>query len=157
MTNKQTSDERLTAVELAEVYGVSASTVRGWTREGCPVHRDGRRVYYDAAEIAPWRKSRGMDTQPGNGAGSPDLDAARLRKENALADKYELQVARERGTLIVAETEYARHAENLAGIRDRMLMIPAALSARVAGVSAVEAEGMLDRAIRDALQELAES
>ena len=156
MTDRPTK-ERLTAGELAEAFAVSKSAVKYWTQEGCPVCREGRRVYFDPAEVAAWRKSRGMDTQPGNGAGSPDFDAARLRKENALADKYELQVARERGTLIVAETEYARHAENLAGIRDRMLMIPAALSARVAGVSAVEAEGMMDRAIRDALQELAES
>ena len=156
MTNERTH-ELLDTAGIAETFGVDAGTVRRWRHHGCPASKQGRTVLHDPAAVAAWRKSRGMDTQPGNGAGSPDLDAARLRKENALADKYELQVARERGTLIVAETEYARHAENLAGIRDRMLMIPAALSARVAGVSAVEAEGMLDRAIRDALQELAES
>ena len=151
MTDRPTI-ERLTAGELAEAFAVSKSAVKYWTQEGCPVCREGRRVYFDPAEVAAWRKSRGMDTQPGGGSGNPDLDAARLRKENALADKYELQVARERGTLIVAETEYASHAENLAGIRDRMLMVPAALSARIANASEADAEAMLRRAILDALQ-----
>src|SRR5687768_16017146 len=91
-----------TVDDIAAEHDVDPETVRRWIREGCPASGGGRgRAYMlDGAEVGVWMKANNVTGEIGarsHAPDSPDLERARLRKENALAAKYELQVKRERG------------------------------------------------------------
>lgn len=60
----------------------------------------------DVTEVMVWMRDQGLSGKigrPGHSVYSPALLRAKLRKENALAAKYELQVAREQAGLMDAE------------------------------------------------------
>jgi phage terminase Nu1 subunit (DNA packaging protein) len=88
--------------ELAEILGVHPETIGRYDREGAPHTVRNRRNCYNEAEYKAWCDVNGKTLVQGRPieGDSPDLEKARLRKENALAAKYEIQVARERGLLV---------------------------------------------------------
>ena len=135
--------------DVAEEFGVSIQSVRNWVKDKCPHSKIGRRLMFDVAEVAAWRRSRGMDTHNRNAGSSPDIDAARLRKENALADKYEIQVQRERDQLIeVAEVK--RLWTNVARVvRNTMQGVGAAVATRYPGGDAGRLQADIDREVAD--------
>lgn len=99
-----------TPAEVAELLGVNEETIRrrcGDTDKPCPHTRESNgRILVDAGELLVWGKKNNVNWRPGRPKEKKDgnLDAARLRKESALADKYELMLARERGKLLDAAT-----------------------------------------------------
>lgn len=80
------------------------------------------------------------------------LSAARTRLAEEMADAHALKNATRRGELLEAAAVERRWADLLRGLRDGLLALPARIAAdRVLDGPATEA---LDRAIRDALEEL---
>lgn len=56
----------LNLVQLAESFGVSERTVKGWVeKEGLPFIMDRKRLVFERAQVAEWAAARGLATQAG--------------------------------------------------------------------------------------------
>lgn len=94
----------ITPEAVADELNIHIKTVRSWCnrkKNHCPHDRAASgRLWLSADEVAAWMqesKTTGRAGRPSTT--SPELLAAQLRKENALADRYMLQVRRERAQL----------------------------------------------------------
>jgi phage terminase Nu1 subunit (DNA packaging protein) len=114
-----------------------------------------------AAAILSWARENGIDIHAGPGRprlhdDSPDLEAARLRKENALAAKYELQVERERGEVVSAEDVRRNFVRIGSAFRSRMQGAVASLAVDVADRNGAECHAALQTKFNELLGQLAE-
>lgn len=118
------SRRKRTPREVAEIVGgdgVDEKTIRRWcgrAKSPCPHDRDARgQVKLDEAEVVAWMRASGLTGEPGRPAAksSRNIKAAQLRKENALADRYEIMNDRERG-LLVESAEVEREWANVANV-----------------------------------------
>jgi phage terminase Nu1 subunit (DNA packaging protein) len=59
----KTDGKLVSRAELAEIFGVALTTVDGWVRKGCPVHRKapkrGIPAEFDTAQVIRWREREG--------------------------------------------------------------------------------------------------
>jgi phage terminase Nu1 subunit (DNA packaging protein) len=81
--------------ELAEIVGVSERTLSDWQEKGMPikVHTSrGLANEYDTSEVFNWRVEFV--------AGGMRKENGRERKDNAMADLYQIQVAEKSGRLV---------------------------------------------------------
>jgi len=152
------SNRRLNVLEAAGELSIHPETLREFIRDGCPAEKRGKEWRVDAPEVAAWMKANGhtgVQGRPWGTESSPDLDAARLRKENALASKYELQTARERGRLIEVESVQQWIIRNHISARNHLLGLPAKAVVLMAGRNAGEQQSILETLIREALETIA--
>jgi phage terminase Nu1 subunit (DNA packaging protein) len=123
--------------------------------------RPGQPVKTSAAAVMAWASEAGVDIHASAGRpplheDSPDLEAARLRKENALAAKYELQVAKERTELVPVE-EVKRNLVRLgAAFRSRSMGIISTLAIKTEGQDGAERHQTISNGIHELLGQLAE-
>lgn len=144
------------AADAAEELGIQPETLRIYIRKGCP-HRRGRSntIFVNVAEVQAWAKEHGHTGVPGRPwhlHDSPDMEAARLRKENALAAKYELQTARERGELVPVEAVQRWLIQHHTTARNHLLGLPAKAIVLMQGRDAAEQQSILDELIRESLE-----
>src|ERR1044071_3955471 len=139
-----------TVDDISGAHAVDPETVRRWVRRGCPadVGGRGRGHRLNSAEVAGWMQENGItgeEGRPVEGGNSPDLEKARLRKENALAAKYELQVQRERGELVTVAEVKQFNTRMLTTFRNKLRGIPASVSPHLDGRDGAEREVILAR------------
>lgn len=152
----QPKPDAIKTSDLAEQLGVECATVRSWVKDGCPHTKEGKNLRFDPAEVVSWRRGRGMDSHNRNAGDSPDIDAARLRKENALATKYELHIEKEKGKVVNA-AEAARAYCNLVRVlRNRVQRIGVAVATRWPGPDAGKLQAMIDEEATEALREVSQ-
>lgn len=94
------SDLTVDQRELARVFGVSPRTIQRWEDAGLADARVGSTATYDLPAAVAWRVEKLVAELNGD---TPDLDAARARKESALAELRELEVGQLRGDLLERE------------------------------------------------------
>lgn len=146
----------VTRDDLATELEVHQDSIGRWDRQGAPHERRGRKYWYNVPEYQAWMRANnvtGKEGRPIEGD-SPDLEAARLRKENALASKYELQVSRERRDLIPIDEVRTVGGRAIATFRNRLNGAGAILSPRLEGRDAAERQDILDKYHRDLLLQL---
>ena len=158
---------KLTVTEYAEYRkkkgwrGTSRRAVydaidKGWIKRG----RDGR-IDVDAADRQWANQSRSRSD--GQSVGSDTVEAAdlnyhRARKEKELADKVELENAERRGELVERKAVKSKWFALARATRDRMLGLADRCAGQVAMMASEhECRVFLEREIRDALRELAET
>lgn len=91
-----------------------------------------------------------------SGDAEPDeLEKQRIRLTRAKADVAEIEASLRRGTALDAAATEAVMAGMILTARSRFLHLPRKLAPLVSEVSAVEAERLLEKEIRGALEELA--
>lgn len=142
----------LTRNDLAYRLGVHPRTVTKWTEEGLPVAERGRGrrpSKYEEASARRWVDAREKAVD-GNGK-SPNLVAARARKELAQALEAEQRVALRAGKLIPVEEVDRIWSAQIAAVRSRLLALPMALADRVCRVAATEGAAGAETALRDAM------
>lgn len=151
-------DRTKSTAEVASIFSVINRTVQGWVRRGCPHDKGvgpvGNR--FDESEVAAWLKSQHIDTcKPGRPieGDSKDLQAARLRKENALAAKYELEVERIRKTLLDANEVKSAVLSLITVTRDKMLTLASSIAPLFPGIAA-ELEVEIHRRVKEHLFDL---
>lgn len=146
-----------TANELADELDVHRQTIVDYDREGAPREKRGRSYFYNAAEYLTWMRANGKTGKQGRPieGDSPDLEAARLRKENALASKYELQVSRERAQLVPVEEVKRWINEHVASARNKFIGFGARLTPQLEGRDNAERQTLLDDGVNEILNELA--
>ena len=150
-----------TTQEAAEILGCHRVTLQAKLTGANPapstMTKSGRRRV-DAAELAAWGKANGVEWgrvgRPPTVQESPGIEAARLRKENALASKYELQVARERAQLVPIEDVKREWIEKITTARNKFLTLGATVAPQVQGLPADEVQTILEQRIAEILGEL---
>lgn len=84
----------------------------------------------------------------------PDYNESRARREAALADMAELEVAERRGSLVPVDEARAEVQQRYTLVRTRLLGVPARVVQRMPHLAA-EVVPVLDELLREALEELA--
>lgn len=84
----------------------------------------------------------------------PDYNESRARREAALADMAELEVAERRGALVPVDEARAEVRERYTRVRTRLLGVPSRVAQRLPHVAG-EVVPFLDELLREALEELA--
>lgn len=146
-----------TAKEIMDVFEINRNTLQVWVRKGCPVTKSkigGNR--FDETEVASWMKANGLTGKAGRPVGpmSEQLMAAKLRKENAMADKHEIEVARIKGLLVEKSQNEADNVKKFTVIRNKLLGLPASVAPTITGMNAPDIERELETRIREVLTEL---
>lgn len=152
---KKTAD----ILSAADELDLSEDTVRRDIRRGAPHERRKGKLYLNVPEYRAWREGKGFTGERGRPieGDSPDLEKARLRKENALASKYELQVRRERGELSPNEDFLRWVSEHIGRFRNSLLGVGAAIAPMLQGQDSGEQQRLIDDAISEKLNELADA
>lgn len=134
----------LTAVQAAEMFGVSEKTIRNWMNDnGLPCSGSGRGRTIDAAKAIQWHHEYTAG-KSGNGGRNPPaapaevaietIDQAMLRKTVAEADLKELQLAKERGQVAaIGDVEKLLSVSNLA-VQTQLLAVPSRLATQMLGI-----------------------
>lgn len=152
-----------TTEEAADELDVTVGRMHDLYAKGAPHERPrkpGQHARTSAAAIIAWAKEAGVDIHAGPGRprlhdDSPDLEAARLRKENALAAKYELQVSRERGELVPIDEVRRQGVRLLTTVKNRMQSFPPAWAVNTEGRNAAERQQIAQEDIGRLLDALA--
>jgi phage terminase Nu1 subunit (DNA packaging protein) len=145
--------------EISQILDVDISTIKRWISNGLPCDRAGRGkpCRLDATEVAAWMREKGLTGKLGRPKTetAKELEAARIRKENALADRYELDVAVRRGELLERVDVERMNVQKVAALRNALLSLPASLSPSLEGCSGAEIQDELERAVLGLLEQFA--
>jgi phage terminase Nu1 subunit (DNA packaging protein) len=146
-------------LEVAAELDLNPETVRRFCREGAPHERKGKKYLLDVVEFQAWMKANGKTGEQGrpSHADSPDIEAARLRKENALAATYELRNSRERGELVPIDAVTVWMQKNFRPAQTRILGVAPKVVHLIQGRSESEQQVIIENALREALIETSES
>lgn len=145
-------------LDAAAELGLSEDTVRRDVRRGAPHSRRKNKIVLNVAEYRQWRADQGLTGERGRPpiyADSPDIEAARLRKENALAAKYELQVQRERGELVPVEEVKQWIGQHVTAAKNKLIGLGASITPQLEGRDAAERQTIIDARVTEILNELA--
>jgi phage terminase Nu1 subunit (DNA packaging protein) len=143
---------------LAQIFGISATTVDNWLRHGCPVLQAGRagRAYrFDTAAVFAWYVER-LKAKATPSPNDP-LEAARIRKLEAQAEVAEIEAAHRRGEIALIEDVAEAVGQVFDRVRTKLLALPskaAPMVVRAGGLA--QARDVLDGLIYEALAELAD-
>jgi hypothetical protein len=130
---------------LAKCFGKTTRTMQAWTDDGMPRNADGT---YSIADCFQWSMSGATD-------GGLDPTQELARKNKALADKTEMEIAVRAGELgVVAEVAdwYGGHIRKA---KSRLVQIPDAVGQFCDPKAAVIVVAEVRRLIHEALAELA--
>ncbi len=149
----------LTRVELANMLGLHAGSIKQHHQRSNPPPFDeaGGRYFYNVGEYLAWMKSENLTGDPGRPTeSSPELDAARLRKELAIVHRYERELAIADGTLVYIP-DVARWINRTFGTaKHRLLAMPATLGPRMEGLDVNERKQAIAAYIEDILEQIGE-
>lgn len=141
------SQKRVTKAQLVDLFGESAKQIERYVAEGMPCTGTGRARKFPWPEVRNWRdeRVRRLEREKVDRTKPASLDDARARKEAALAEKAEIEVAQLRGDVIPLEL----HEQRVEALCVRLAGPVKGLSRFVADVqratTAVEAAAVLDR------------
>lgn len=110
--------------EIAETFGVSATTVDTWLRNGAPYVKQGSKGKsweINTAEVSKWLRARELEL---NGLTSESGEELKKRKLAAETGKAELELARAAGWLIPVKVLEARLSNMFAQVKVNMRNIP---------------------------------
>jgi phage terminase Nu1 subunit (DNA packaging protein) len=145
-----------TVIDAAAELGVNPETIRRYIREGCPHSRKGNKFYVYVPEVQQWMKENGRTGEQGNKAedASPDLEAVRIRKELALARKYEIAVAREMKQLMPREEVYHLCSVAASSFRNAISGLSSKLAVMLEGRTTAERQDIIEAEHKHYLDEL---
>jgi hypothetical protein len=169
-----------TTDEVLAAFGIPRATIQRWVAADCPHDKGPEGNLFDLEEVREWMRRAGragtrgrpseLDTlereiaaagDEADGADDAEFAAkakramvlARLRKEIALASRYERENReREKQLLELDEVERGR-LERIAFVKAGLLALPGKLAARLATREAREIEVLLEEAVTDLLTE----
>jgi hypothetical protein len=145
--------------EAAVELDLSEDTVRRDIRRGAPHSRKQRRILLNVVEYQRWRQDQGLSGERGRppDASSGELADAKLRKENALAAKYEHQVQKDRGELIPLVDVRRWVSEQIGAAKNKLIGLGAAVTPHLEGRDAAERQKLIDDRVTEILNDLAGS
>lgn len=149
-----------TAADICEQLDIAKSTLEKYVKRGCPhtKGKPGKPNRYDVTEVAAWMRSENLTGNPGQPrrVDSPDLEAARLRKENAMARNWELRNDEAEGRLVDADEVTSRWGSIGAAVRNSLESMGEQIAHRVVGKSDRDAARIIDDEVKRRLRVLAD-
>ena len=146
--------EDITSIKkLGEYFGVTHRSASKWLKHRTfPVQREAPWSSDDIAEIREWRKTlRPNRASPQYQGRTAEPPADEQSKDYWLMRKYRSQALAAESELLDAETVREAWVSTLAEIRQRLLMVPAAVCGRCVERDVAEIERIIEAAIRSAL------
>ncbi len=120
--------------DIADLFGVSHTTVDAWLKRGLPVVQRGARGKkwsINTAEVSEWLKQREIEKLSGEGVS--DAEELKRRKLAAETAKVELELARLKGEIVpLAQLERAL-ANTFAELKTRMRSVPSRIATTLIG------------------------
>jgi phage terminase Nu1 subunit (DNA packaging protein) len=141
---------------LAALFSVTDRRIRQLADDGV-IPRAARGRYPLAASIRGYVKFLGRSGGDGSPAPATSFSAARTRLTIARAELVEMERAEKAATLIPSDQVEAAWIKITSIIRTRLLAIPTKVALRLASKGAAEIERELEREIREALIDVAET
>lgn len=131
---RQGRGNEVSKTELAEFFGVSATTVEHWIRVGCPfIQRGGKGKawLFSTADVYDWRLDRMREEL----AGKAPADETELKRRlsTAKTEAAELELAKARGDVAPIEQMTKAWIKAFAEIRANMRNIPSRAVAQLIG------------------------
>lgn len=146
--------------EIARRVGVTDEAVRKAARkrqltDGVSIEGNSVKVHDVEAAVEQWH------SMPSRAPADPDTQdvqasywVAKARRESALADMAEIEVAERRGELISVDDARTDVSDKFTIVRTRILGVPTRIAQRLPKLAA-EVVPVLDELLREALEELA--
>ena len=131
-----TRGKNVTRQEIADLFGVSHTTVDAWIKRGMPVFERGSRGKpwrINTAEVSAWLEQRAKESA----SGSDQADERELKRRKLAAEtaKVELELARVRGEVVpLAQLERAL-ANTFAEIKTNIRSVPSRVATAIIGES----------------------
>lgn len=143
--------------EIAEIIGVSVRQVRYLMDDGLPaVARNGDRVFPVPAAVQ-WYLARKV-TEAKRAAADDPLEAAKIRKMTADADRAELETEKLRAEVVTVDYMAKELDRTLQHLRGMCLAFPGRHAPELVGCpTEVEARKRLDRAMMEEMATMADS
>ena len=129
-----TRGKNVTRQEIADLFGVSHTTVDAWVKRGLPVVQRGARGkkwVINTAEVSEWIKQREIEKLSGEGVS--DAEELKRRKLAAETAKVELELSRLKAEIVpLAQLERAL-ANVFAEMKTRMRSVPSRIATSLIG------------------------
>ena len=148
------SQSQLTKAALLDRFGESPKQLEHYVAEGMPCVGTGRARRFPWPEVRRWRDDRmkRKEREAVQRLQPTNIDEAKRRKELALAEKAEMEVAQLRGEVIPLDVHEQR-VEALAGhLAARCRGLDRYMSGVQRATTAVESKALLDRISDDLLR-----
>lgn len=141
---------------LQNLTGWSRQTLAEWARRpGCPRRRRGTSWEYALPDFLDWKEAEKVRAAARPAA---DIDEAKARKEAALAELAELDLAVRRGELVAVMTAGEQLEAIVARFRAKLLAAPPRYAPDLVGATTIpEAQAVLETAVHDLMGALAET
>lgn len=151
--------QEVSKTELAEFFGVSATTVEHWIRVGCPfIQRGGKGKAwkFSTADVHDWRLDRLREEH----AGSAPADEKELKNRKLAAEtaKAELELAKAKGEVAPLDQVQRGMAKAFAEVKANMRNVPGRVVTLLIGeTDEVRFKSVLLAEIDQALEALADA
>lgn len=156
-----TQQERLTTDGLAERFGVTRRTITNWTLAGMPSLKRSGRVEFSWPACRDWREQKVREEERARAGVAGDAEQrkaladARLRIASVEAEQAELELKKQRGTLIPLWFIRAEFQRIGFALRTQLLSMPQTWAGRLgACTTTAERQLMLQDAINDLMPTL---
>ena len=174
MSDPTPPERTLKAAELTAEFGLAAATAKRWVKAGCPSTNLGKGPgnghRFNLEEVRAWVRETGRrlshggsNQQDGTAADAPSASGdireqlldAKLRKELAMAARWELDVRVRRQELMPRDEAERRWVECCSYARARLMGGPSALAPDLVGEDSESIEQHLTQWVMAALADLA--
>lgn len=141
--------ERLTAREVAGLWGVTAQAVGLWHRAGCPRNEDGT---YALKGVIGWREARIREEEKSRGEDrAPSLE----RMRQARAEQEELKLSVVKGELLRREDVERGRVARVVALKRGLLALPRVAAPLLVGLELREIQALLKEQIEERIREFA--
>jgi phage terminase Nu1 subunit (DNA packaging protein) len=148
-------ERNISTDDVCALFDVDTRTVTRWVTSGCPCDRSGKARKFNAGEVAAWMKENGITGERGRPLDPNDqLKAAKIRKESALAERYEIELARAKALLVSKAEVEAGNITKFTVIRNKLMGMASSLAPSLEGLSVPEIERQIEARVVTVLKEL---
>ena len=148
---------KVSTQQAADFFGVTYVTMRNWLKQSDappPLDPNTKPLVYDSAALVQFRIRKSSSSHR-KGGDLVTADEAHRRKETALAELRELELAEKRGEVIPLDDIEDALAARESNMRARLLAIPTTVAMLLEGMTADERRKVIADAVAEALEELA--
>lgn len=145
-----------TTDDICELLDIDESTLKRWVAAGLPCNTNGKKSRkFDEGEVAAWMKTNRKTGKPGRPQteDGKEFMAAKIRKENALATRYEIEIDQIRGKLLNKSDVESSNVQKVSALRNGLLSLPASLAPGLEGLGAAEIQAEIEGAVKNLLEQ----
>ena len=128
-----TRGRNVTRQEVADLFGVSHTTVDAWIKRGMPIvtkGSKGKAWVINTASVSAWLEQRAKESSGNDNADERELKRRKLAAETA---KVELELARVRGEVVPLKQLERALANTFAEVKTNLRSVPSRVATAIIG------------------------